>query len=149
MDSLRIPGVQNRGEMKAITNYPCHQCGMTYDEAMALTPGEALTVLQNQWNNERLAEHRKNPPEADSETWLTAAQAAEIISCVSQNVGRNAGPEGSGEPIVDNGVKGSGRRFTKTSVVEYAADKRSRDNAREDAPESDAAVAKKMRDAER
>jgi len=62
---------------------------------------------------------------------------------------RNAGPEGSGEPIVDNGVKGSGRRFTKTSVVEYAADKRSRDNAREDAPESDAAVAKKMRDAER
>lgn len=81
-----------------------------------------------------------------SDDWITRDKAASIIGIAPASVGRLAGPQDSNKPILDNGVKQHGRRFWKSSVVEYAANRNRRARAAIARDESVAEVERKMRD---
>lgn len=87
------------------------------------------------------------PPATVTDDWIPRQQAADIIGITPVNVGRMAGPKGSGKPIIDNGGKGTGRRYYRPSVAEYAATRNHKASAAANAEESDAEVERKLRDA--
>ena len=56
--------------------------------------------------------------------WIKFVDAERITGINRGTLGRNAGPTGSGKPIIDNGAKGSDRRVRKETVIAFAQARR-------------------------
>src|SRR5690606_27058073 len=60
---------------------------------------------------------------AQADLWIDGKAAERHAGITAANVGRNAGPEGSGKPILDNGKTGAARRYYKPSVADFRAER--------------------------
>lgn len=122
------------------------------DNALALTLDRAMTVAQaiEHCILAQLKTPNDNKADAhdadDSSNWITGKQAAEIIGVTPGNVGRLAGPKGSGKPIMDNGQTGRERRYDRPSVDAYAASRNRKAKSSKE-QESDAEVKRQCRKA--
>lgn len=65
-----------RGQERVITNLLCAKYGYMHDQAMSMTPGEALAVLRRGQQKQTDAAAAATPTAPDTSGWLTVKQAA-------------------------------------------------------------------------